>query len=281
MTGDVTVVTSLGSFPLVPAGTTLPPLPYLLGVVLAAGAVAVSFRRRPPTITESHVLALAPWMALGAATHVLFVVDGLPAILAPLGGSPTVYLTTATVAGGVWLTVSAVTADPEHVPQALAAVGTLGFVTTVVAVGAQGVPGVGARWAGLSVILAVPFALVAWEVLAAIRPAVASIRRGGQLVVLGHALDGVSTAVGVTQLGFGERSPLSRIILELGVPSMPVLGEAWLFVLVKLAVSGGVVSLFTPTVRDAPREGLLLVAFVAAVGLGPAVHNLLLFSVSA
>ena len=281
MTGDVTVVTSLGSFPLVPAGTTLPPLPYLLGVVLAAGAVAVSFRRRPPTITESHVLALAPWMALGAATHVLFVVDGLPAILAPLGGSPTVYLTTATVAGGVWLTVSAVTADPEHVPQALAAVGTLGFVTTVVAVGAQGVPGVGARWAGLSVILAVPFALVAWEVLAAIRPAVASIRRGGQLVVLGHALDGVSTAVGVTQLGFGERSPLSRIILELGVPSMPVLGEAWLFVLVKLAVSGGVVSLFTPTVRDAPREGLLLVAFVAAVGLGPAVHNLLLFSVLA
>ena len=281
MTGDVTVVTSLGSFPLVPAGTTLPPLPYLLGVVLAAGAVAVSFRRRPPTITESHVLALAPWMALGAATHVLFVVDGLPAILAPLGGSPTVYLTTATVAGGVWLTVSAVTADPEHVPQALAAVGTLGFVTTVVAVGAQGVPGVGARWAGLSVILAVPFALVAWEVLAAIRPAVASIRRGGQLVVLGHALDGVSTAVGVTQLGFGERSPLSRIILELGVPSMPVLGEAWLFVLVKLAVSGGVVSLFAPTVRDAPREGLLLVAFVAAVGLGPAVHNLLLFSVSA
>ena len=281
MTGDVTVVTSLGSFPLVPAGTTLPPLPYLLGVVLAAGAVAVSFRRRPPTITESHVLALAPWMALGAATHVLFVVDGLPAILAPLGGSPTVYLTTATVAGGVWLTVSAVTADPEHVPQALAAVGTLGFVTTVVAVGAQGVPGVGARWAGLSVILAVPFALVAWEVLAAIRPAVASIRRGGQLVVLGHALDGVSTAVGVTQLGFGERSPLSRIILELGVPSMPVLGEAWLFVLVKLAVSGGVVSLFAPTVRDAPREGLLLVAFVAAVGLGPAVHNLLLFSVLA
>jgi len=281
VTGDVTVVTSLGSFPLVPAGTTLPPLPYLLGVVLAAGAVAVSFRRRPPTITESHVLALAPWMALGAATHVLFVVDGLPAILAPLGGSPTVYLTTATVAGGVWLTVSAVTADPKHVPQALAAVGTLGFVTTVVAVGAQGVPGVGARWAGLSVILAVPFALVAWEVLAAIRPAVASIRRGGQLVVLGHALDGVSTAVGVTQLGFGERSPLSRIILELGVPSMPVLGEAWLFVLVKLAVSGGVVSLFAPTVRDAPREGLLLVAFVAAVGLGPAVHNLLLFSVSA
>ena len=280
MTGDAAAVTSLGSFPLVPAGTTLPPLPYLLGIVLAASAVAVSFRRRSPTVTGAHVLALAPWMALGAAAHVLFVVGGLPALLAPLGGSPTVYLTTATLAGGVWLAASAVISEPERVPKALAAVGTLGFVATLVAVSAQGIPGLGARWAGLSVVLAVPLALVAWSVLAAVRPAVASIRRVGQLVVFGHALDGVSTALGVTQLGFGERSPLSRIILELGVPSMPVLGEAWLFVLVKLVVSGGVVSLFAPTVREAPREGLLLVAFVAAVGLGPGVHNLLLFSVS-
>ena len=280
MTGDAAAVTSLGSFPLVPAGTTLPPLPYLLGIVLAASAVAVSFRRRSPTVTGAHVLALAPWMALGAAAHVLFVVGGLPALLAPLGGSPTVYLTTATLAGGVWLAASAVISEPERVPKALAAVGTLGFVATLVAVSAQGIPGLGARWAGLSVVLAVPLTLVAWSVLAAVRPAVASIRRVGQLVVFGHALDGVSTALGVTQLGFGERSPLSRIILELGVPSMPVLGEAWLFVLVKLVVSGGVVSLFAPTVREAPREGLLLVAFVAAVGLGPGVHNLLLFSVS-
>ena len=280
MTGDAAAVTSLGSFPLVPAGTTLPPLPYLLGIVLAASAVAVSFRRRSPTVTGAHVLALAPWMALGAAAHVLFVVGGLPALLAPLGGSPTVYLTTATLAGGVWLAASAVISEPERVPKALAAVGTLGFVATLVAVSAQGIPGLGARWAGLSVVLAVPLTLVAWSVLAAVRPAVASIRRVGQLVVFGHALDGVSTALGVTQLGFGERSPLSRIILELGVPSIPVFGEAWLFVLVKLVVSGGVVSLFAPTVREAPREGLLLVAFVAAVGLGPGVHNLLLFSVS-
>jgi len=280
VTGGAAAVTSLGSFPLVPAGTTLPPLPYLLGIVLAASAVAVSFRRRSPTVTGAHVLALAPWMALGAAAHVLFVVGGLPALLAPLGGSPTVYLTTATLAGGVWLAASAVISEPERVPKALAAVGTLGFVATLVAVSAQGIPGLGARWAGLSVVLAVPLTLVAWSVLAAVRPAVASIRRVGQLVVFGHALDGVSTALGVTQLGFGERSPLSRIILELGVPSMPVLGEAWLFVLVKLVVSGGVISLFAPTVREAPREGLLLVAFVAAVGLGPGVHNLLLFSVS-
>jgi uncharacterized membrane protein len=232
-------------------------------------------------ITGAHVLALAPWMVVGAAAHVLFVVDGLPTLLAPLGGSPTVYLTTATLAGGVWLTASAVTSEPERIPKALAAVGTLGVVATLVAISAKEIPGLGARWAGLSLVVAVSFALVAWSVLTAVRPTVASIRRVGQLVVFGHALDGVSTALGVTQLGFGERSPLSRIILELGVPSVPVFGDAWLFVLVKLAVSGGIVSLFASTVREAPREGLLLAAFVAAVGLGPGVHNLLLFSVSA
>ena len=281
MTGDAVVVLSLGSFPLVPTGTTLPPLPYLLGIALAAAAVAVSFRRRPPTVTETHVLALTPWMALGAAAHVLFVVDGLPALLAPLGGSPTVYLTTATLAGGVWLAAETVFPTAQRVARGLAAAGTFGFVTAMVAVATQGIPGVGARWAALSVVVAVPLALLAWNVLAAIQPAVASITQAGGLVVFGHALDGVSTAVGVTHLGFGERSPLSRLILELTVPSVPVLGEAWLFVLVKLAVSGGVVSLFAPTVRDAPRAGLLLVAFVAAVGLGPGVHNILLFSVSA
>lgn len=281
MTGGATAVASIESLPFVPAGTTLPPLPYLIGVVFVAGAIAVTFHQRSPTITETHVLALVPWIGLGAAAHVLFVVDGLPVFLAPLGGSPTVYLTTATLTGGVWLVASAALANPERVPQALAAVGTLGFVAASIAVGSQGVPGVGARWAGLSVVIAVPFALLAWRALAAVRPAVVSIRRVGQLVVFGHALDGVSTAIGVTRLGFGERSPLSQIILELGVPSIPVLGEAWLFVLVKLAVAGGVVSLFAPTVREAPREGLLLVAFVAAVGLGPAVHNLLLFSASA
>jgi uncharacterized membrane protein len=99
--------------------------------------------------------------------------------------------------------------------------------------------------------------------------------------VLGHTLDGVSTAVGVARLGFGERSPLSRVLLELGgLPSLPVLGEGWLFLLVKVVVACAVVHLFVPYVRDAPSEGLPLLGFVAAVGLGPALHNLLLFSIA-
>ncbi|PHQ45435.1 DUF63 domain-containing protein, partial [Halorubrum sp. C3] len=53
------------------------------------------------------------------------------------------------------------------------------------------------------------------------------------------------------------------------------------FLLVKLAVASAVVWLFAAYVREEPAEGYLLLGFVAAMGLGPAAHNLLLFSVAA
>ncbi|PHQ46458.1 DUF63 domain-containing protein, partial [Halorubrum sp. C3] len=52
---------------LLPAGTTLPPAPHLLVVLLAIGAVVAALRRRRPRVTARRVLALAPWMALGSA----------------------------------------------------------------------------------------------------------------------------------------------------------------------------------------------------------------------
>jgi len=60
-----------------------------------------------------------------------------------------------------------------------------------------------------------------------------------------------------------------------------VVGEGWLFLLVKLAVASAVVWLFAGYIRETPGEGYLLLGFVAAVGLGPAAHNLLLFAVAA
>jgi len=68
----------VGDLPFLPAGTTLPPAPYLLVVLLATGGVVAALRRRRPRVTGRRVLALAPWMALGSAAHVLYVVDALP-----------------------------------------------------------------------------------------------------------------------------------------------------------------------------------------------------------
>jgi uncharacterized membrane protein len=58
------------------------------------------------------------------------------------------------------------------------------------------------------------------------------------------------------------------------------LGVGWLFVLVKLLVAAGIVVLLADLVREDPVEGRLLLGFVAAVGLGPGVHNVLLFVVA-
>ncbi|TKX81188.1 DUF63 family protein [Halorubrum sp. SD626R] len=269
-----------GAIPFLPAGTTLPPLPYLVAVLLAAGAVGVALRRRSPRVTGRHVLALGPWMALGSAAHVLYVVDALPPAIAPLAGSPTVYLTVGSLAGAAWLASAALSA--ERVPTLLAVAGALLLVPVVTAALATGVSPVGARWSTVALALSLPVAGVAWVGVTRLRPETAVTGGVGALAVFGHALDGVSTAVGTAQLGFGERTPLSRILLGFDwIPPVPVLGEGWLFLLVKLAVASAVVWLFAAYVREEPAEGYLLLGFVAAMGLGPAAHNLLLFSVAA
>ncbi len=269
----------MGGFPLVPAGTTLPPLPHLIAVALAVGAVAGGLRRRRPAVTDRHVLALAPWMALGSAAHVLYVVDALPSALAPFAGSPTVYLTVGSLAGATWLASAAI--RPQRVPTALAASGASLLVPVAALALATGVSPDGAFWSGASLALTLPIAAAAWSGLTRLRPEAAVTGGVGALAVFGHALDGVSTAIGTTQLGFGERTPVSRFLLELaGLPSVPVLGEGWLFLLVKLVVASGVTWLFAAYVRETPAEGYLFLGFVASLGLGPAAHNLLLFAVA-
>lgn len=265
-----------------PAGTTLPPLPYLVGVLLAASVVALALRRRPPAVTGRHVLGLAPWIVLGSSLHVLYVVDALPAVFAPLAGSPTVYVTVATLAGATWLLAERSLAIDGRVPIALATVGSLLVVPVVAVAVVDGVSTTGAFWATIALVCAFPVAALVWYGLTRAVPETGITGGVGLLVVFGHALDGLSTAVGVSQLGFGERTPVSRLILELdGVPSLPVLGETWLFLLIKLVVASAIVWLFAEYVREAPAEGYLLLGLVAAVGLGPGVHNLLLFSVAA
>jgi uncharacterized membrane protein len=270
----------VGDLPFLPAGTTLPPAPYLLVVLLAPGGVVAAPRRRRPRVTGRRVLALAPWMALGSAAHVLYVVDALPPLLSPFAGSPTVYLTVGSLAGAAWLVADAT--RPDRVPAVLAVAGTLLLAPVVAVAVSTGLSPEGARWSTIALVLTIPIAGAVWVGLTRLRPETAITGGVGALAVFAHALDGVSTAVGTTHLGFGERTPVSRILLEIGgLPSLPVVGEGWLFLLVKLAVASAVVWLFAGYIRETPGEGYLLLGFVAAVGLGPAAHNLLLFAVAA
>lgn len=267
--------------PLVPEGFALPPLPYLVGLALGLGALAVLAARRRPPVRERHVVALAPWMAAGAAAHVLYVLDGLPAPVRPLAGTPSVYATAGLLAGTVWLASDAAGRD---VPRALAASGAVALVPALAAAVALG-SGRGTLsplWSGVGLAVSGVVAAGTWRALVRLRPGVRVAGRAGPLTVFAHALDGVSTALGVDVLGYGERTPLSQLIIEAGraLPTADLVGGGWLFVAVKLAVAGAVVAALADLVEEDPTEGNLLLGLVAAVGLGPGTHNVVLFAVT-
>jgi len=267
-----------------PEGFSLPPLPYLVGLLAAAVAVGYGLASRRPSVTARHIVAFAPWMAVGSALHVLYVVGGLPPAIAPLGGTAAVYLTIASLAGAAWLGAASVR-PARRVPVAIAGSGLLVLLPVI-----GGALAVGADrgtltlfWPTTIAVGSVAVTAIAWLALRQLRPTAATTTGWvGLLAVFGHTLDGVSTAIGVDILGFGERSPVSRWIMAFAdrLPTAEALGSGWLFVLVKLAVAGGVVVVFADYIEEEPTEGLLLLGFIAAVGLGPGVHNLLLFAVT-
>jgi uncharacterized membrane protein len=267
-----------------PEGFTLPALPHLLVLLAAVGLVGVAFRRSPPRVESRHVLALAPWMVVGSCLHVLYVIGALPEAARPFAGTPAVYLTVAAIAGAVWIAIDSTEAIPaSRVPTVLAASGVAALVPVVAVALAAGARSgsLSPTWPAAALVLAVPIAAGTWFALVRAVPRAAITGEVGALAVFAHALDGVSTAVGVDVLGFGERTPLSRLVMEAaaGLPTPEAMGVGWLFVLVKLAVASLVVVLFADYVEEDPTEGYLLLGLVAAVGLGPGAHNLLLFTV--
>lgn len=263
-----------------PAGFGLPPLPYLLALALALAGVAVGIRRRDPVFGGRHVLALVPWMCVGAAGHVLYALGALPTALAPLFGTPSAYLTTAALAGIVWLAALSIGGDDARVLGVAGAVALLPAAGGVVAHGlANETLSPGLPAAGL--VAGAALGVGVGGLLYRLRDDAAIAGPAGLLAVAAHGVDGVTTAVGIDLLGFGERTPASRLIIEFaaGLPTAEALGAGWLFVLVKLAVACLVVVALAPTVREEPRYGYALLALVTAVGLGPGVHNALLFAV--
>jgi uncharacterized membrane protein len=258
-----------------PAGTTLPPLPYIGLLVVSVGGAGILLHRTNPRVTEEIVLGTSPWMLAGAALYVVYELGLAPPGIEPLFSSPAVYLVAFVGASLVWVAALDVGADPVGW---LALSGLLVAMPAIVAVilSARSLAPV------LPAIAAVAAAVLSgaiWWLLRAWEPQVEVLGWAGVLTVFAHALDGLTTVVGVVHLDFIERTPLSRFLLEFaaGAP-VPLLGAGWLFVVVKLLLGTGVAWLLAPTVRDHPRQGFLLLIVVIAVGFGPGVHNVLLFT---
>ena len=271
---------------IVPDGVVVPPLAYT--ALLAFGVVSMTalLLAIRPRVTSWTVVAATPWMVTGGALHVLQIIGAFEPLLEPLFEAPAVYVTTYILAAAIWLVAAVLSAgglggSPDR---------TLGSVGGGLAITFAGV----IFWQGYQAGTLDPFwpvvGLVVTGVVtaAAIIPfslrytdAVAITEKAGFVVVFGHALDGVSTAIGIDILGAHERSPLPRAIMEFAgdLPTAPYIGEGWLFVVVKLVLALALVALFADYVRERPARGYLALILVAGVGLGPGAHNLLLFLV--
>lgn len=257
-----------------PSGFALPPFPYLLALVVGVIVVGGLLYRRTPRVTQPVVLGLVPWILVGAGLHVLYQLGIPPDVLRPFLGTPAVYLSTFVVAGAIWLLAG------DRAPTALAGTGSVAFLVVLGLTLSTGP--IAPAWPAVGLVVSVGLAASTWVGLRRFRPVVAITGRVGGLVLFAHSLDGVSTAIGVDVLGFGERTPASRLVLEMAgrLPTADVIGTGWLFVLVKLAVASLVVWLFADYVREDPQRGYLLLALIAALGLGPGIHNLLLYTVA-
>lgn len=266
---------------LLPSGFALPALPYLLAILALVGVTAAALYVTRPEVTQAAVVAFAPWMVTGAAGYALYQVEILPPSVAPFFGSPAVYLTTFAIAGVVW----ALGARYDFLaPVLLSSVGVVmmaGVILLALAVGAERGT-LSMTWPLVSLLVAAGLTGVAWTAARRLSVSVGDTGLVGLLVVFGHALDGVSTAVGADVLGFGEQSPLSRVILDVGrsLPTAELLGAGWLFVVVKLGLALLVVHLLGDLVREEPRTGYVTLGVVAAVGLGPGAHNVILFAIA-
>jgi|APHM01.1.fsa_nt_gi Predicted membrane protein len=276
---------------LLPADFAVPDPIYWVPTALALLAMLLVLYFVGPTITDWTAAALAPWIGVGAVLHVLYQEQSFFEAVRPLFGNPMVYLTTAAVVALVW-TVSEFIADMRP-PGAsndrqLGAVGG-GVLLALLAwsvyiVAARQFVEVRPFWPTIAFVAAALITGVGWVLISILFSSSASVAgRTGLVVLFGHTLDGVSTALAIDGpiSGFTERTPLSRWVLDVGasLPTADVIGSAWLFVLVKMVLAAVVIVAFRETLRDSPGFGRMVLVFVAAVGLGPGLHNVVLFTV--
>ncbi len=109
----------------------------------------------------------------------------------------------------------------------------------------------------------------------------------GLVVVWGHAIDGVANVLAsdwawVFGLGnYGSKHPIDRILADILTTFQPesltaMIGDSWLFLVVKIAVAVAIVALFDKRFMDeSPRYAIILLGAILAVGLGPGTRDML------
>ena len=271
----------------------VPPVIHTVGLLVVGGTLlAVLYGVRPP-LTQGVVLALVPWMVAGAVLHVFWQLDRalveevVPSAVEPLFSAPAVYLGTFCLLAPVWLGATLIAPTTGRAATVARYVGAVGIGVAVTLIGfllfqaqSPALPGLDPVAPTLGLVVSIALTAVVYLLVGIWRTDVlVRAKYVGGLVLFAHLFDGITTAVGVELLDVGERSALPQAIMNVaaGLPTADLLGEAWLFVLVKLLLAVAIVVGFADYLSEAPTRGNLFFTVVAAVGLGPAVHNFFLF----
>ncbi|WP_117595004.1 DUF63 family protein [Haloprofundus halophilus] len=278
---------------------------YVVTLLLMLGGVVLLLRRLDIGTSRKLFYALFPFMLFGGALRVVEdagiaamragVEPAIPFPWSALIISPFIYFTV------FFVTLAAVVATVtlsrrgvlDEFYRPLAAIGTVVLAVTLAYLGylAATTEYVTFYPQVITVMLVATTVATAvtWWLVETYRPELnAGTAYIGLLLIWGHALDGVANVVGLDwmpALGAGPnlvpKHPVNQGIVDVTAAVLPasvlaVTGDAWPFLLVKLAAAVFIIWIFEPEIfEESPRYAMLLLIAALAVGLGPGTRDML------
>ncbi|MFB6084483.1 MAG: DUF63 family protein [Halorientalis sp.] len=231
-------------------------------------------------ITTRFVASLVPWLAMAGVGYGLRQVGVVPPFFVPLVRDPLVYAV-ALLPPAVLLLFLPRRIDASRANGVLGGALLVLVVVGILAAKATTEP-LRIAWILVSIVLGGGIGGIVWLGLDRSVLSGYDLRRLGLTAISAHALDGTTTAIGISILGGTERNPVSRAVITFGrgLPVGFLAGSSWLFVLVKLVIVTGIVVVFREEFDGESRWGTALLVAVVTAGLGPAVHNVVVFASS-
>ncbi|MFB6126002.1 MAG: DUF63 family protein [Halolamina sp.] len=285
-----------------PGYTLVSEVGYVLTLLLALSGVVFMLDRLELGNSRDFYFALVPFMLFGGALRVVEDATdtaGSGLLTYPLNTlviSPVIYFTVffITLAGVLLAVGLARRGVTGELYRPLAGLGTLTLAATlgyllVRALAPTDPVTFNPQVLGVVVVGATATAAATWKLLAEYVPRTVVGRPKVAFVVLwAHAVDGTANVVGLDwmpALGAGRnlvpKHPVNLAVVNFTESVLPpsvlaVTGDAWPFLLVKLAAASFVVSVFEPEMfEESPRYTILLLIAVTAVGLGPGTRDVL------
>lgn len=265
--------------------------PGFLAIAGIAAVATLILYAEHPRVSRRVVVSMLPWMVVGPALALLGARTVYPAAIQPAVTGVGAYVTTYLVVCLTWFVLLQLARGSRPSGGLPVYLGSMGAGVATVVVGVLlvrtgSLSNVNLFWLAIAPIAAAAVAGIVLLLLGLwYTEAAAYTGMVGGLVVFGHALAAIGTAVAV--VADAGQTPLSVAVLNLltavGAAGMVGLPEqllwAWGFVWIRLLLATLVIVLLTAYTRRHPNRGYLLLGLVAAVGVVGGVWSLLVMVV--